>query len=118
MSSPNDPADAVNIEELKEIMDDDMELIRECFTEFVKDWPLLYVQIKGAAMEKDGQVLDETAHKLKGTLKYLAAEDAANAALMMESAGRDNDFQEIDTKLDTLKNECQKVIEYIRGFTP
>jgi len=50
MSESNDNSTAVDIKELKEIMDDDMELIEECFTDFVQDWPLLYVQIKTAVM--------------------------------------------------------------------
>jgi HPt (histidine-containing phosphotransfer) domain-containing protein len=95
-----------------------MELIQECFTDFVKDWPVLYVQIKGAVLEKNSKTLEETAHKLKGTLRYLAAEDAAQAAYTLESAGKENQMDDIETKLEALKDECQKVIKYIQNFTP
>ncbi len=116
MSESNDNSTAVDIKELKEIMDDDMELIEECFTDFVQDWPLLYVQIKTAVMEKNGKGLEETSHKLKGTLRYLAAENAAQAAYALESAGQNNTLDEIDAKLESLKDECQKVIGYIQNF--
>lgn len=106
----------VNIEELKEIMDDDMELIQECFSEFIKDWPLMYVQIKGAVLEKDAQTLNESAHKLKGTLRYLAADPAADAAYALESAGKENDMETLEDKLSDLKNECQKLVSYIKNF--
>lgn len=108
----------VDIKELKEIMDDDMELIQECFTDFVNDWPLLYVQIKSAVMAKDCKSLEESSHKLKGTLRYLAAEDAAQAAYALESAGKDTKLEGIDQKLDNLRNECQKVVGYIKEFKP
>lgn len=118
MPTPNDSDNAVNIDELKEIMDNDMELIQECFTDFIQDWPLVYVQIKGAVLEKKAHILDETAHKLKGTLRYLAAQNAAQAAYELESAGRNNDLNGIEAKLNDLKDECQKVIKYIQEFKP
>lgn len=116
MSEDNTPV--VDIEEIKEIMDNDMELIADCFADFVNDWPVLYVQIKTAVLAKDGPSLDATAHKLKGTLRYLAAELAATAAYELEEAGKDNNMDGIDAKLETLKNECQKVVEYIKAFKP
>ncbi|MFH2061140.1 MAG: Hpt domain-containing protein [Pseudomonadota bacterium] len=118
MSISNDSDNAVNIDELKEIMDNDMELIQECFTEFVRDWPMVYVQIKGAILEKKPDILDEAAHKLKGTLRYLAAQNAAQAAFTLESAGKNNDLSGVEAKLSTLKDECQKVIKYIQEFKP
>jgi HPt (histidine-containing phosphotransfer) domain-containing protein len=116
MSNPDDARAIVNIDELKEIMDNDMELIRECFTDFVQDWPQLYVQIKGAILEKNGKTLEESSHKLKGTLRYLAAENAAQAAYALETAGNGNDFDGVEAKLENLKTECQNVVQYIQAF--
>ncbi len=118
MPDQNHENDVVNLKELKEIMDDDMELIQDCFNDFVQDWPSLYVQIKGAVLDKDGKKLNESAHKIKGTLRYLASDAAADAAYALESAGKDNDLDGVDKKLETLKDECQKVVEYINKFTP
>ncbi len=118
MSDQGHDNDVVNLKELKEIMDDDMELIQDCFDDFVQDWPSLYVQIKGAVLDKDGKKLDESAHKIKGTLRYLAADAAADAAYALESAGKDYDMDGVEDKLETLKNECQKLVEYINKFTP
>lgn len=106
----------VDIEEIKEIMDNDMELIGECFDDFVKEWPVLYVQIKTAVLEKNGQNLDASAHKLKGTLRYLAAEPAALAAYALEEAGKENKMDGLDEKLENLRVECQKVVDYIKDF--
>ena len=116
MSTKDNSCNAVNIEELKEIMDDDMELIQECFMDFIQDWPQLYVQIKGAVLEKNPQQLDASAHKLKGTLRYLAAQSAADAAYALESAGKEKNMEGIENKLANLKNECQKLVEYINNF--
>ena len=118
MSIPDVGNDAVNMIELKEIMYDDMELIQECFTDFIQDWPKIYVQIKGAILENNAQTLDTSAHKLKGTLRYLAAQSAADAAYALESAGKENDFKGAESKLLNLKNECQKLVGFIKNFNP
>lgn len=115
MSLPEN-SNIVNIDELKEIMDNDMELILDCFADFIEEWPVQYDEIKNAVLEKDAQKLDEAAHKLKGTLRYLAAEPAANAAYALESAGKDNALTGIGEKLITLKTECRRLVEYIHTF--
>jgi hypothetical protein len=45
--SPPETSDAVNLSELMEIMDNDMELIQDCFNEFTTDWPAQYVELCG-----------------------------------------------------------------------
>lgn len=107
----------VNIDELKEIMDDDMELIQECFAEFLMDYQGLLEEIKTAIAEKDFTNIDNSAHKLKGTLRYLAAEQAASAAQAIEQAGREQDPDNLDQKMADLESECQKVIVYIDEFS-
>lgn len=106
----------VNIEELKEIMDDDMELIQDCFADFLQDWPDVFAEINAAVLEKDAQKLNASAHKLKGTLKYLAAAPAADAAYALESAGKQNNMEGAETKLSNLKNECHRLLDFIHNF--
>ncbi|OGR12405.1 MAG: hypothetical protein A2277_03285 [Desulfobacterales bacterium RIFOXYA12_FULL_46_15] len=108
--------DVVNIEELKEIMDGDMELIRDCFADFVQDYPEAFEEIRNAVIEKDGPKLDSSAHKLKGTLRYLAAEPAAEAAYALESSGKSNDMNSVEEKLEKLNKECKRLLEFISNF--
>ena len=114
MAASNDTV--VNLEELKEIMDNDMELIQDCFADFLQDWPGVFAEINAAVLAKDAHKLDTSAHKLKGTLRYLAAAPAADAAYALESAGKNCDMEAVETKLSSLKNECQKLIDYIHNF--
>jgi len=116
MTTENPLNDVVNIEELKEIMDGDMELIRDCFADFVQDFPNDFDEIKSAVIEKDGPKLDRSAHKLKGTLRYLAAGAAADAAYSIESSGKTNDLKGIEGKLETLSHECRKLLDFINNF--
>ncbi|MCK5312381.1 MAG: Hpt domain-containing protein [Desulfobacteraceae bacterium] len=106
----------INLDELKEIMDNDTELICECFDEFRKDWPEAFGNIAKAVEAKDASQLDEAAHKLKGTLRYLAAEQAQLAAYELELAGKENDLEGLDAKLALLEKMGLEVIDYIDNF--
>jgi HPt (histidine-containing phosphotransfer) domain-containing protein len=118
MPDSNKDNRVVNMEELNEIMDNDMELIQDCFADFLSDLPVLLGDIQKVILQKNFQGMDESAHKLKGTLKYLAAEPAADAAMAIEKAGRNVDPDNLDEKFSTLETECQKVAEFIKGFQP
>lgn len=107
---------AVNLDELNEIMDNDQELIQECLAEFLIDYPNLINGVKSAIENKSFEEIDGSAHKLKGTLRYLAAADAADAAQVIETAGRQQDLDGIEKKLAALEAECQKVILFIDGM--
>lgn len=116
MSANHPETDVINMEELKEIMDGDMDLIKDCFADFVQDYQASFDEIKNAATEKNGPKLDSAAHKLKGTLRYLAAANAADAAYALELSGKSNDMDGIAAKLDLLAKECVKLVEYIQNF--
>jgi len=115
MSGSDSSSNIVNLKELKEIMDNDLELIQECFTDFLSEWPGMYEEIQDAIAQNDPEKINNSAHKLKGTLKYLAAETAANAAMAIESAGSSHDLENLDKKLLTLKNECEKLVDFINS---
>ncbi|MBU0971492.1 MAG: Hpt domain-containing protein [Proteobacteria bacterium] len=118
MPDPNKGNPIVDMDELKEIMDNDMELIQDCFTEFLTDLPDLLGDIQTAISQKDAEKMNSTGHKLKGTLKYLAAEPAAKAAQVIESAGSNHDLENLDEKFSTLERECENLTAFIKGFTP
>ena len=106
----------INLDELKEIMDNDMELIKECFDEFCIDWSEAFGNIAKAVNEKNASQLDEAAHKLKGTLRYLAADQAQQAAYELELAGKEQNLEGLDAKLDLLEKKGTELIDYINNF--
>ena len=106
----------IDLDELKEIMDNDMELIRECFDEFRNDWAEAFGNIAKAVATKNASEIDEAAHKLKGTLRYLAAEQASQAAYELELAGKEQNLENLETKLSLLEKKGIEVIGYIDNF--
>lgn len=108
--------DAISMPQLKEIMDDNMELIRDCFSDFLIEWPDMYREIQDAANHNNFKALDESAHKLKGSLTCLAAQKAARAAFGLEAAGREQNPENLEQKLELLESECEKVVRFIEKF--
>lgn len=118
MKGTDNRSPAIDIKALKEIMDGDTALIQACFKAFLEDWPGVYVDIRDAVQKKDGQTLAALAHTLKGSLRYLAAGPAADAADALESEGKTENMDGLEDKLSTLKNECDRVIDHITKFKP
>ncbi len=108
----------INLKELNEIMDNDMALVQDCFAVFLTDLPDLLVEIQTAIALQQMEKTNEAAHKLKGILKYLAAEPAAQAAMAIESAGKNHDLKELDLKWVALETACKEVKAFITNYHP
>ncbi len=107
----------INMDELNEIMNSDQELIKECFDDFLTDYPDIIIEIRTAIDTENFENLDNSAHKLKGIFKYLAADQAAQAALELEKAGRNQDPDNLLEKLSVLDTQCKEVAEYIQTIS-
>lgn len=104
------------MKELLEIMDNDDELLRECFDDFIEDCDGMLSLIKAAIKEADPESLEKTAHAFKGSLKYLAAVHAAEFALQLEEMGRNGDINNADNVLILLNEECRRVINFMKNY--
>jgi len=106
----------IDIDEALEIMDDDDELLRECFDDFLNDMPDYLNNIKHAIELNDGVELEKAAHKLKGSLKYLAANDAADISYKLEAAGNSNTLDNTSGLFDKLYVECERLKLFITTY--
>ena len=106
----------INMEELFEIMDDDSELIKDCFDEFIISAPEMLEKVKSAIDSKNPEELQSCAHKMKGSLKYLAAEKAAGLAYDLEKMGNGGELEHADTVYTDLEMEYEKIKKVMAGF--
>lgn len=109
----NEPID---MKELSEIMDNDNELAKECFTDFMNTSSEMLMKIKASIDAKDADSLDREAHKFKGTLRYLAALPAADRAYELEIMGKQKDFEKVGSTYDALVEECKRVKVYMSKY--
>jgi HPt (histidine-containing phosphotransfer) domain-containing protein len=106
----------INTEELLEIMDDDKELIKECFNEFINDAPGMLEKIKSAIESGDAAGLDSSAHKIKGSLRYLAAGKASELAYGLEKMGKNGNLDNAGETFENLLSECEKLKNFMEGY--
>ena len=106
----------INMKELLEIMDDDKELIKECFNEFINDASNMLERIKNAIESGDAAGLDSSAHKIKGSLRYLAAEKASGLAYGLETMGKNGNLDKAGETFQSLESECEKLKKVMAGY--
>ena len=108
-----EPTQPINMEELMEIMDHNIELVKDCFNDFMSDYLEMLADIKNAIDISDGPLLSECAHKLKGTLTYLAAMPAASLAYTLEVLGKNGDLESSMNIYNLLQEECEMLKEFV-----
>lgn len=114
MGEEKGPVDMV---ELMEVMDDDTELLQECFDDFLEEADDMLDQIKHAIENTDAAALDESAHKLKGTLKYLAAGPASEEAYKLEKMGKSGEMDQAGDVYPRLVEECEALKEFMKNYS-
>ncbi len=114
MAESNGPVDMV---ELMEVMDDDTELLQECFDDFLEEADEMLAQIKKSIDDGDSEALDESAHKLKGTLKYLAAGPASDEAYKLEKMGKNDNMASAGEVFEQLVVECASLKEFMKNYS-
>jgi HPt (histidine-containing phosphotransfer) domain-containing protein len=102
----------IDMDELREIMDGDEALLSECLEDFVGEYPEMLGGIKDTIDSRDASGLNKTAHAFKGTLKYLAAGEAADAAFQLEQMGKDGNLDGADESYRGLVEACER----LKGF--
>ena len=106
----------IDMEEIMEILDDDKELLIECFDELLNSMPQTLAEIQSAIKEGNASSLDEAAHKFKGSLRYIAAGTAADVAYQLETMGKEENLSLADNIFSTLCEECEKVKDFMERY--
>lgn len=108
--------DLIDMNEIREIMDDDRQLIKDCFIDFIEEYPKMLLKIKNAIDKEDLEELNTSAHKLKGSLKYLAAKPAADIAYKLEDMGKRGDVENARNELENLTHACDALKVFMASY--
>jgi len=105
-----DPHDAVPIEvfDLHQAMErcfGDRAFFEQMAGYFLCEWEKAIHDMKTARDRHDASSLDHLAHRLRGTLVYLGAQPAANAAHKVEELSRANDLVAAERGIDQLEQQ-------------
>ena len=93
---------------LRQVGDDPM-LLREIIGAFLEEAPRQEADLRRAVDEENAELLERTAHTLKGTCVIFAAEDARKAAHDLEMKGRAKNFEGCDPLLGNLAKAVERL---------
>lgn len=99
----------IDMDEIFEIMDNDTELIKECFDDFIQEYPRMLENIQQAIASGDAAGLDIHAHKIKGSLRYLAASGTAGIASALEQKGKKGEIEGAEDLYRQLRESCDQL---------
>jgi len=88
-----------------EVVDGDVELLKELVTLFLKNFPDNLAQIRDGLARSDTNVVERAAHSLKGSVSNFGAMRAFEAAYRLEVLGREGRLGEVESALSKLDEE-------------
>lgn len=100
----------INKEELLERVDNDYELLKELISIFIEELPQQLRDIEGAINNQDSEKLRTSAHRLKGAVGNLAAEEAYEIAAQMELLGSRGELSSARYLYSDLKKQLKSVL--------
>jgi len=96
--------------------DGDIELMAEIAGVFLKNCPQLLAEVRAAIAEGDSRALNRSAHSLKGSISNFAVPDAYQAALRLETMGRDGDLSQAEDAFRSLAAEIDSLVPFLESI--
>ncbi len=106
----------IEMDVLLEIMDNNLDLLKRCFTEFSNRSPKIMDEIEHMIDTQNVLGLEKAAHKLKGMLSYLAAKQGVKITGQLEQLGKENHMGLAKDVFGSLMNEYKRINKYIVKF--
>ena len=101
--------DVIDMDEVIERVAGDVELLSEMVELFLDDCPRLLSQIRESIVHRDSEILERSAHTLKGSVGNFSAAPAFEAAYRLEKMGRDGDIAHAEEAYTALEGELKRL---------
>lgn len=98
---------------LKSVFGDDEETYKEILKDFVEPATSNIGEIKASFDDRSADGVARAAHKLKSSARSVGANELADLCLTLETAGKADDWDEIEKAAPRLSSSIEEVIEYI-----
>ena len=109
-------APAIDDRALKDMFGDDPDTFKEILEDFLDPARSNIDEIITAVSDKSAEGVKQAAHKLKSSSRSVGAHELADVCLALETAGKDEDWSEIDSRAPLLEPLMDSVEAYIRAL--
>jgi two-component system sensor histidine kinase/response regulator len=113
---PEPGADALDRKATLELLGGDEGLFRQIIDLALQDIPKLLAESRAALNLQNREVLERSAHTLKGLIRYFGAPAAAEAALRLETMTREGDLAGAPPVLDALEKRIAVLLPALKGL--
>lgn len=111
MSENMEHLDFSALAELKEVMEEEFDILLETF---LHDSTERIIQIKSAASARDAESLSRAAHSFKGSCTNIGVPVLAQLCMDAEVKGKKDDLQGIDELVTEIEREFSSVAELLK----
>jgi HPt (histidine-containing phosphotransfer) domain-containing protein len=113
---PRQPALVWNPDTALDSVKGDQDLLRIVIETYLEEAPLLVTRMHESLDQSKGADLNMAAHSLKGSLRFLGAEQGFQLAYQLELMGRDGDFEKAPDVLESLESFLAKLTPSLRTY--
>ncbi|MCX5872568.1 MAG: Hpt domain-containing protein [Deltaproteobacteria bacterium] len=106
----------IDRQKLMERVGESPELLVELIQLFLELGPTMLADIKTSIENNSADDLHRAAHTLKGSVGNFAADDAFQAALLLETIGRNSDLSGVQEAYAVLEREMSRLIEELMAL--
>jgi signal transduction histidine kinase/CheY-like chemotaxis protein/HPt (histidine-containing phosphotransfer) domain-containing protein len=103
----------INWPQMIERLDGDENIITKIVSSWFTDTPDLMAALADAVRAKNPQYIKSLAHSIKGSSAAISADSLTKAALQLETAGRENNMENIDAIYADMQREFKKTRAFV-----
>lgn len=111
-----DASSSFDIAEARRQVGDDEEILREVIQLFVEEVPKRLADLRLALERRDAELLERSAHTIKGTCLVFGAGPVRLAAERVETMGRKRDFDLAPEAVAALVQESERLAADLKTF--
>jgi two-component system sensor histidine kinase/response regulator len=112
--APNSRSNSWTVTQALEQLDGDEKLLHDIANIFFEEAPKLLTRLRESIADRNSEMVERTAHSLKGQLGYLGVVGAAQKSRELEEVGHRGEFQKANLVLAELEAEVTAIIEVMR----
>jgi HPt (histidine-containing phosphotransfer) domain-containing protein len=98
------------------ILNAERDIVTELIDMFLEDTPPWLVALHEALLRSDARTFAQAAHSLKGSCGTIGAKHMATICAVLEERGRQGHLEALETWLDDLSAEFQRVRQVLEGM--
>lgn len=106
----------LNVNELNTHFAGDEEMVGELVDIFAGTYPDIVDELKASIVKEDFEVVERSAHSLKGMVANFFAEPIKENCLAIEKMGKEKSLSGVDEKVSLIESDIKTLLDELKDF--